>query len=809
MLHIRFWQKYKKQIKRISLSLKMIDHTLMRMLLATFATIIVVALFLQSHKLLTYSEKHSQLIFGNNGKLLNATLAADEQWRFSPETPVPEKLKQAIITFEDKRFYTHVGVDLQALGRAIVQNIREWRIASGASTLTMQVARLGRPDAARTFAEKALEIVIALRLETLYAKDEIIRLWAAYAPFGSNIVGMEAAAWRYFGRSPADLSWAEASLLAILPNAPSMIYPGKNHHLLKPKRDRLLYKLRNNGVIDTLTCTLALEEELPQKFYSMPRKLPHLSQHIELISPSKTNRRFITSIDPGLQQRLEQLASRYQKQYATQMIRNIAIVVAETGSGKILGYIGNAGKEKMHGSHVDIVQSIRSTGSLLKPFLYAGAISEGTITPHELLTDLPVNYAGYSPKNYSNQYFGAIPADEALSRSLNVPMVRLLRTFTTSKFHRRLKEMGMHSLNKSSSHYGLSLILGGSDATLFELSGMYAAMGRTLLNYTRLSGAYLKDNYHALHLGNYAPNNETYNQPPLTAGAIWHTLEAMQNLKRPTEEGRWQQFSSSRRIAWKTGTSYGFRDAWAIGLDPEYTVGVWVGNANGEPRNGLVGVHKAGPVLFDVFRLLPASDNWFPTPWDDLKETEICEHSGKIASKNCPQTKKDFIPAIAARSGSCTFCRPVLVSPDLSTRFYRQCAPQNYIDTAWFVLPASQEWYYRKHNSQYQTLPPLSKKCSGDQSNENPIAIIYPHSGSQLVIPVNIHGEKNEIVFQAVHKWPGTQLFWYLNNQFIAQTTHYHQIGIKPEIGLHTLLIEDPEGNRRTMTFQIVPKKMY
>ncbi|MFO7864927.1 MAG: penicillin-binding protein 1C, partial [Salinivirgaceae bacterium] len=545
MQRIQLWQKYKKQFKRISLSLKMIDRTLMRMLFAISATIIVVILFFQSHKLLTYSENYSQLIFAENGTLLNATLAADEQWRFSPETSVPDKLKQAIITFEDKRFYTHMGIDIRALGRAIVQNIREQKIASGASTLTMQLTRLGRPHAPRSFAEKALEMVIALRLETLYTKEEIIRLWAAHAPFGSNIVGMEAAAWRYFGRSPANLSWAEAALLAVLPNAPSMIYPGKNHHLLKSKRDRLLHKLQNKGIIDTLTCALALEEELPQKFYSMPRELPHLSQHIEHIAPAKANRRYTTGIDPGIQHRLERLANRYQKQYATQMIRNIAIVVAETGSGKIIGYIGNAGKEKMHGSHVDVIQSIRSTGSLLKPFLYAGALTKGIITPHELLTDLPINYAGYSPKNYSNQYFGAISADEALSRSLNVPMVRLLRTFTTSNFHSRLKELGMQSLNKSSSHYGLSLILGGADATLFELTGMYAAMGRTLLNYTRLSGAYLKDNYHSLHLGNYTPNYETYNQPPLTAGAIWHTLNAMQNLKRPTEEGRWQQFSSS------------------------------------------------------------------------------------------------------------------------------------------------------------------------------------------------------------------------------------------------------------------------
>ncbi len=766
-----------------------------------------VLFFLFAHYMLTYRESYSQLIFSEDKTLMHATLAEDEQWRFSPQVAVPRKLEKAVLTFEDKRFYQHVGIDPLALSRAVFQNVSQMRKVSGASTLTMQLVRMGRREYSRSIGEKLLEMLIALRVEMKYTKDEILQLWASRAPFGSNVVGFEAASWRYFGRSPGNLSWAEASLLAVLPNSPALIFPGRNHQILIEKRNRLLKKLWKNKTIDRLTYELALDEPLPDDFYDMPRQLPHLSQHIEQLQGKQPGNRYTVSINPELQKPLKRLATGYQQRYARQNVRNLAIVVAETRSGRVLGYVGNAGNTETPGVQVDVAQSLRSTGSLLKPFLYAGMMTEGMITPDELIKDLPVNYAGYSPKNYNAGYFGAVPASEALSRSLNVPMVRLLKQFSVERFHRRLKEIGMHSLKEKPSHYGLSLILGGADATLFELTGMYAAMGRVLEDFPGLSGQYKTTHYHRLHLGNYKPQNHVYDEPPLTAGAIWYTLEAMRELTRPVAEGRWQQYTSSRRLAWKTGTSYGFRDAWAIGLDPQFTVGVWVGNASGEPRNGLVGVQKAGPVLFDVFRLLPKTEGWFPRPWDELEEVEICKHSGKIAGEACVHAQKAYLPIRAARSGVCNYCINVLVDKTRTARYYRQCANTEVVDTSWFVLPAGMEWFHKRISSRYSPLPPLSENCKQFKPKENPLAFIYPHAGARLVLPYGLSGEQNEIVFQAVHRFGNATIFWYLDNHFVTQTENYHKIGIKPEPGWHTLLIEDSQGMRKQLKFKILKKK--
>lgn len=772
------------------------------LLLALFALIVFIRLL----HWLDYPKSYAQLIFSEDGQLLNANLAEDEQWRFYPAIPVPEKLKAAILTFEDKRFYSHFGVDRYAIMRAIWQNVSNMKKVSGASTITMQLARLGRSNASRSIPEKLFEMLIAVRLEIAYSKDEILQLWASRAPYGSNVVGFEAASFRYFGRNPNDLSWAEAALLAILPNAPALIFPGRNSEILKSKRDRLLRKLMEEGYFDELTYQLSLDENLPDKFYSMPKNLPHLSQHIEKLVGKSESNRYEVSIDPQLQKHLVQLASKYQAQYKRQNVRNIALIVAETGSGKVLGYVGNAGNETTPGVQVDVNQSLRSTGSLLKPFLYGAALSDGIIAPNELLVDLPVNYAGYSPKNYNNHYFGAVKASEALSRSLNVPMVRLLHKFGVDRFHRRLKEIGFKSLNKSPGHYGLSLILGGADATLFELTGMYASLGRVLIDYPRLSGLYSTDNYHTLRLNYIEPEQESYNEPPLTAGAVWYTFEAMRKLKRPVGEGKWQLYTSSRPIAWKTGTSYGFRDAWAIGLDPKYTVGVWVGNANGEPRDGLIGVYKAGPILFDVFRLLPKADSWFPKPWDALTPIEVCQYSGKPAGQHCSHTKTEYLPLHSDRSGACTYCKPVLVNHSLTERYYKQCAQGELLDTSWFVLPAGMEWFYKRTDSHYRPLPPLSDACRQFSDKINPIQFVYPHAGTSLVIPVNLSGEKNEIVFQAVNRYTNVPLFWYLDKKFLAATENYHDIGIIPQKGWHTLLVEDIYGNRQSLRFQILEK---
>ena len=762
--------------------------------------------YLSTPYALKYSNDYSQIISDTSKQILNVKLSKDEQWRFASTVNIPIKLQKCIITFEDKRFYTHFGIDIFAIARALMQNIKSKRIISGASTITMQLARLGRKKSKRTIFEKLLEIPYAIWLNNNYSKETVLKKWASGVSYGSNVIGFEAASWRYFGRNPNDLSWAEAALLAVLPNAPSLIFPGKNHISLVKKRNRLLSKIFHNGVIDTLTYDLAIDEDVPISFKPMPSKLPHLFQSIEKLTKKTSNNRYTITINNDIQNKVEQITNKYYNEYKLQLINNIAALVCDTKTGKIVAYVGNVGHDQDNSYEVDIIQAKRSPGSLLKPFLFAASLTDGIIAPNALINDLPVNYSGYCPKNFNTKYSGAVKASEALTKSLNVPMVRLLHKFGIEPFYSRLKECGMTTLNKPSNYYGLTLILGGAEATLYDLVKMYSGMGRVLLTYPTNSGLYNKYNYHKLSIVRTHFNNTIYNQPPLTAGAIWYTFKAMQKLKRPDQEGRWQEYSSSRRIAWKTGTSYGFRDAWAIGIDPKYTVGVWVGNSSGEGKNGLIGVYKAGPILFDIYRILSKCNKWFPKPFDDLTKMKICKHSGFLASEKCPDYQIEYLPTAVEKSQICTYCKNIIYDKKHNNRKYAQCASTNDIDTAWFVLNPAQEFFYKKSHPEYVTLPKLSSKCTGYTSNTNPIDFIYPQNKKRVFLPINLTGEKNKVVIQAVHRNTNAVLFWFIDGNYFGKTQNYHTIGLLLKKGTHKITAEDKFGNKKTINIEIFEK---
>ena len=311
---------------------------------------------------------------------------------------------------------------------------------SGGSTLSMQLIRIARKGKARNFYQKIIEILMAFRLELAYSKKEILALYASHAPFGGNVVGLEAAAWRFFGRSAKELSWAESATLAVLPNAPSLIYPGKNSLRLLKKRNRLLNRLRNQGVIDSLTCELSKQEEVPSKIHSLPGLANHL---LDRVCKEYKGERLTSSIKYTLQKQVDNLVQKHQKSLESNLVYNMAVLVLDVESGKTLAYIGNTkkiGKEK-HANQVDIIRSARSTGSILKPFLFAAMLANGDILPTTLVPDIPTQIANYSPKNFNLEYDGAVPANRALSRSLNVPAVRMLHQFGVNQFHYLLRKI--------------------------------------------------------------------------------------------------------------------------------------------------------------------------------------------------------------------------------------------------------------------------------------------------------------------------------------------------------------------------------
>ena len=423
-----------------------------------------------------FDEPLSTVLLARDGTLLGARIADDGQWRFPPTDRVPDKFRRALISYEDKRFAQHPGVDPLAMARAIRLNLQQGRIVSGGSTLSMQVIRLARGERARGYLEKLIETVLALRLELRYSKDQILALHAGHAPFGGNVIGLEAAAWRYFGRAPDQLSWAEACTLAVLPNSPALIHPGRHRDKLQAKRDRLLRQLQASGALSQLDLELALREPLPAEPLPLPQQAPHLLETLRAQYPGVD--RFRSTLDARLQVAATAIVRERAAALARQDIHNAAALIVDNRSFEVLAYVGNNewSVSNERGYAVDLIRRPRSTGSILKPFLYAAMLDAGEILPGTLVADVPTQYGGYMPENYDHGYRGAVPAEVALAQSLNVPAVRMLRQHGVQRFYDDLRQLGMSTLTRRPEEYGLTLILGGAEAKLGDVAGMYANM---------------------------------------------------------------------------------------------------------------------------------------------------------------------------------------------------------------------------------------------------------------------------------------------------------------------------------------------
>jgi penicillin-binding protein 1C len=576
-----------------------------------------------------FNVPYSTVVTDRNGELLGARIAGDEQWRFPACDTVPEKFKTCLVNFEDRYFQYHWGVNPLAIGRATIQNIKEKRVVSGGSTITMQVIRLSR-NKNRTVWEKFLETILATRLEFRYSKEKVLALYASHAPFGGNVVGLDAAAWRYFGHSAAQLSWAESATLAVLPNAPSMLHLSKNRKSLLEKRNRLLKRLLEENIMDEITYELAISENLPDEPLPLPQIAPHLVTYFYKANKGKQS---VSTIDKGIQMHVEEVLERWRRDFLQSDIRNLAAIVIDVKTNQVIAYCGNVFfNENNSGNQVDIIQSERSTGSILKPFLYCAMLQEGEILPRTLLPDIPLNINGFSPQNFNLQYEGAVPAAEAVSRSLNVPLVYLLRKYSVPKFYDFLKQNHIATLPKPAAHYGLSLILGGAEAKLGDVANGYSNMARVLLGLENTPySVQLSENPNTIRANPSNPRHPRSIQSSFQPAAVWQVFNAITEVNRP-EQIDWKTLPSMQKIAWKTGTSYGFRDAWAVGVTPKYVVGVWVGNASGEGKPNLTGARTAGPVMFDIFDFLPSSP-WFETPQGAFVEAEICRQSGYLKGR--------------------------------------------------------------------------------------------------------------------------------------------------------------------------------
>lgn len=762
-----------------------------------------------------FNKPFSVVVEDRDGNLLNALIAQDGQWRFPVQGNIPDKFKVAITQFEDKRFYYHPGVDFLALVRAAYQDITTGKIKSGGSTITMQVIRIAREGKPRTITEKIIEIVLALRLELTYSKKEIMSFYAAYSPFGGNVVGIEAAAWRYFGRKPEQLTWAEVCMLAVLPNSPSLIHPGKNRKLLKKKRDRLLTRLYKNDKIDSLTYSLATEEPLPDKLKSLPNLAPHLTFEIakKLVSNKNSkNSRVQSTLDISIQTRVNSIIQKHYKRLKTNYIYNAAAIVADIETGNVLAYVGNTSDSKNRNENwVDVVTAPRSSGSILKPILYAAMLSNGELLPKTLIPDIPTQIGGFSPKNFNLSYDGAVPANRALARSINIPAVRLLRSFRVERFYNLLKNLGISTLSRPSYDYGLSLILGGAEVNLWEIAGVYASMARVLRHYSKYGTMYSKSDFHGL---NYIKDNAKFSEKSMgdledysyiSKAALWITFNALLEVERPNNQSYWREFSSSQKIAWKTGTSFGFRDGWAIGINNDYVVAVWTGNADGEGRTGLTGISSAAPVLFDIFNILPFTPGWFDQPKEEMTYVATCKESGYRASELCEHKDSIWIPKTGLKFPFCPYHHLIHLDDSGKYRVTSSCvSPSKMIHKSWFVLPPAMEYFYKDKNHGYKVLPPFRKDCISNLTSNNPMELIYPRDIGKIYIPVNLDGTSSSTIFEVAHRRSNSIVYWYVDKKYLGETQNQNKMSINASKGNHILTLVDDEGYILTKKFEIL-----
>ncbi|WP_039915754.1 penicillin-binding protein 1C [Cellvibrio mixtus] len=754
-----------------------------------------------------HSTPYASLLLARDGSLLGASIAVDQQWRFAPVAQLPDKYKKSLLLFEDRHFYQHPGINPFAIARAVYGNISAGKITSGGSTLSMQLARLLRQEtyrldeknSGRTLDNKIREAVLALQLEWHFTKDELLIHYTSHAPYGGNIIGIRAAAWRYFGRSPEYLSWSESALLAVLPNSPALIHPGRQRDLLLQKRNRLLHRLHGQHYFSDLDLQLALLEPLPERPQVLPQLAPHLLSTLKKTFPEQ--KVFTSTIDLSLQQLIGQIAQRHSNRLANEGVNNIALVLVDHQSMQTMAYIGNeAFQNKTNAApNVDIVQRPRSTGSILKPLLYGLMLQEGELAPTSLIADIPTQINGYSPRNYDRTFRGAVPAQFALAHSLNIPAVRMLRDYGIGRFQEKLQAMGMTSLFRPADDYGLTLILGGAEGSLWELTNIYARLTATArdgdINQPATQLLLTENNSELSHV-----------KPVFNQGAAWLTLQALIEVARPGNDNYWRDFAGSQTIAWKTGTSYGLRDAWAIGSNGRYTLGVWVGNAGGEPATFISGQSSAAPILFDVFDALP-NVNWFAKPAHALKTISVCKDDGYLAGGQCEAVDME-IPRSSHFEKITPYHRVINVDRNEQFRVHNRCETVSNMQTEnWFLLPPTQEFYWRQHHSEYRPLPPWRRDCLADSAqmdDDNPMELIYPQAQSRIYIPVDLDGKRSRVIFKAVHRDAAATLYWHLDDAFLGETKVFHEREASLEPGIHRLLVIDKNGYKLERRFSVI-----
>ncbi len=708
---------------------------------------------------------YATIVEASNGVVLHAYIARDHQWRIKTRLDeITPELKKAIIFKEDKHFYHHLGINPLAIGRALVNNIFHLKRTSGASTISMQVVRLLDPKP-RTYFNKCIEMFRAMQLELHFSKEEILQLYLNVVPYGSNIQGVKSASLLYFNKTPDQLSLAEITALSIIPNRPNSLVPGKDNALIVKERNKWLNRFKEAKLFPETVINDALAEPLTCYRHNAPNNVPQFALRMRRNYPGRGEIR--SALDEKMQQKAENIVTDYVNQLKLHNINNASVLIIDNTTHQVLTYIGSSDfADRYHFGQVDGVSALRSPGSTLKPLLYGLAFDKGYITPKTTIADVPINIKGYSPENYDRLFRGNVTAEFALSNSLNIPAVKLLDRAGTGNFINTMYQAGFLSVWLKKNKMGLSLILGGCGVRLEELTALYASFandGRySPLQYLAPDAA-LTGKKIFLH-----PANNTTNQgtPILSPSANYMLTKILSELHRPDLPNAYDEAQGIPRIAWKTGTSYGRKDAWSIGYNKRYTIGVWLGNFSGAGVPELSGAMTATPLLFKLFNAVDhnAANEWLEPP-TDIGFRLVCAETGKIPNDFCFNQVMDYyIPGVSTNE-KCDHFKETWLSADEKFSYCTSCLPPDGYKTKLLPnIPPDLAGYYDATNTAYKKSPPHNPSCSRIFQGQAPVITSLTNGMTYLV--ENKEQQKFQLACTAgsdVRK-----VYWYINDKLYA-----------------------------------------
>ena len=744
---------------------------------------------------------YSPLVLAADGTVLHAYLNPTQKWRMKTElSEITPALQQAIINKEDRYFRYHFGVNPVAILQAAGRNLLGSGRTTGASTITMQVARLLEPKE-RTFGNKVKEMLRAVQLEAYYSKAEILQLYLNLVPYGGNIEGVKSAALLYFQQPPDYLSLAQTVTLAIIPNQPRLLVLGKNNARILAERNRWLRHFRRQRLFPDQDIADALNEPLDAQRHAAPALAPHLARRLVTQFPGEALIR--STLRRGPQAKAEDLTKNYVRRLHELGITQAAVLVLNNRTRAVEAYVGSADfADAATAGQVDGVRAIRSPGSTLKPFLYALALDRGLVTPKLKLPDVPSNFSGFRPENFDKNFSGEVTVERALTYSLNIPAVRVLSEMGVVTFTDKLRDAGFRRVARDAPRLGLSTILGGCGATLEELTALYAALA---------DGG----QYRAVRLtsppdpcrtrqgsGGEVPAEGVALVSPAAAFLV---TDILAQHTRPDLPLGYQGSTRLPKIAWKTGTSYGRRDAWSIGYNQDYTVGVWVGNFNGTGSPALTGTDIATPLLFDLFNALAYnSPNHWTTPPASLDFRLVCAESGLVPGEHCPNQLIDYYLPGTSSARRCEHQREALVSADGAVAYCRACVPAAGFRRQLFPNPLPEVLAFREAQGLPATrLPAHNATCRlvrGTDETGTALAITSPLANAEYLLN---RTENQQLLLSCAAGSEVRQVFWYVNDHFLRAAAATERVFFRPPTGSVKISCADDHGRNVDIQLQV------